>query len=141
MTNELLGLGGRGRTILCVLLLLVLSACGSKSTTPVVTAAPPMVAKVAGQPISQALFDYYVQKRTGQPPDKVDSGLKQRLLEELIGIEAAALAEQQSPKPGIEQEVELSRLEVLGKAAADTAGVYATPSDQDLRTAYQAYIA
>jgi peptidyl-prolyl cis-trans isomerase C len=99
-----------------------------------------MVAKVGGQPISQALFDYYVQKRTGQPPEKVDTGLKQRLLEDLIAIEAAALAEEQSPKPGIEREVELTRLEVLSKAAADTAGVYATPSDQDLQTAYQAYV-
>jgi hypothetical protein len=40
-------------------------------------------------------------------------GLKQRLLEDLIAIEAAAASEAQSPKPNIEQEVELARLEVL----------------------------
>jgi peptidyl-prolyl cis-trans isomerase C len=140
MTRELLGINGRGRTILGVALLISLAACGSKSTPPV-AATPPAVAKVGGQPISQTLFDYYVQKRTGQPPDKIDAGLKQRLLEDLIAIEAAAAAEAQSPKPNIEQEVELARLDVLGKAAAESARAYATPSDQELQTAYQAYIA
>jgi peptidyl-prolyl cis-trans isomerase C len=139
MIRESINRNGRGRMALVAALLIVLSACGSKSTTPVATA-PPAVAKVGGQPVSQALFDYYVQKRTGQLPEKIDSGLKQRLLEDLIAIDAAALAEEQSPKPGIEQEVELARLEVLGKAAADTAGVYATPSDQELQSAYQAYV-
>jgi peptidyl-prolyl cis-trans isomerase C len=139
MTTELMNRNGRGRTILGVALLIVLSACGPKPTTPV-AAAPRAVATVGGQPVSQALFDDYVQKRTGQPPNKVDSGLKQRLLEDLIAIEAAAAAEAQSPKPNIEQEVELDRLEVLGKAAADSAGVYATPSDQELQTTYQAYV-
>jgi peptidyl-prolyl cis-trans isomerase C len=139
MTRESINRNGGGRPILIVALLIILSACGSKPTPPV-TAAPPAIATVGGQPISQTLFNYYVQKRTGQPPDKVDAGHKQRLLEDLIAIEAAAAAESQSPKPGIEQEVELSRLEVLGKAAADTAGVYATPSDQELQAAYQAYV-
>src|SRR5258708_4594350 len=116
MTKELLGLGGRGRTIFGVLLLFVLSACGSKSS-PQVTTAPPMVAKGAGQRVSQALFAYSVQKRPGHPPDKADAGLKHRLLEDLIAIEAAALAEEQPQKPNTKQEGDLARLEIRGKAA------------------------
>jgi peptidyl-prolyl cis-trans isomerase C len=140
MTTELMNRNGRGRTILGVALLIVLSACGPKPTTPV-AAAPRAVATVGGQPVSQALFDYFVQKHTGQPSDKVDSELKQRLLEDLIAIKAAAAAEARSPRPDIEEEVELARLGVLGKAAAESAGVYSIPSDQQLQTAYQAFVA
>jgi peptidyl-prolyl cis-trans isomerase C len=140
MIRESINRNGRGRTILGAALLIVLSACGSKSTAPT-TAAPPIVAKIGNQAVSLALYDYYVQKRTGQPPEKIDAGLKQRLLDDLIAIEAAAVVEAQTPKPGIDQEVELARLDVLAKAAAESAGVYAIPSDQQLQTAYQAFVA
>jgi peptidyl-prolyl cis-trans isomerase C len=128
----------RCRTFLISVLLAGSIACAPKP--PVQSQQPVAIAKVGGQPISTALFDYYVEKKTGQAPDKVDAGLKKRLLDDLIGIEATAAAGAPLAKPTDEQAIELARLEILSKVAEKAAGVYTAPSDQELQTAYQSYV-
>jgi len=128
----------RCRSFLISVLLASLIGCAPKPTTQ--SPQPVVMAKVAGQPISAALFDYYVEKSTGQAPDKIDAGLKKRLLDDLIGIEATAAAGAPLAKPTDEQAIELARLEILSKVAENAAGVYAAPSDQELQTTYQSYV-
>jgi peptidyl-prolyl cis-trans isomerase C len=128
----------RCRSFLISVLLASLIGCAPKPTTQSQQAV--VMAKVGTQPISAALFDYYVEKSTGQAPDNVDAGLKKRLLDDLIGIEATAAAGAPLVKPADEQAIELARLEILSKVAENAAGVYAAPSDPELQTAYQSYV-
>jgi peptidyl-prolyl cis-trans isomerase C len=116
------------------------SVVGCAPQSPTQPTQEAAVATVAGHQVSAALFDYYVLKKTGQAADKIDPGLKQHLMDELIATEAAAAAGAQSVKPADEQELELARLDALGKIAVAAAGVDSPPSDQELRTAYQAYV-
>ena len=127
------------RAFVAGLVLPSLFGCGTNTSSPTSTVAA--VATVGGEPISAALFNVYVEKRTGVTPDKVDSRLKKGLLDELIALKAAGAAGARLGKPSVEQEAELARLEVLARAAADTSGVYAAPSDAELQTAYLGYVA
>jgi peptidyl-prolyl cis-trans isomerase C len=123
--------------VICVLLA---GSIGCAPKPPTQSQQPVAIAKVGGQPISTALFDYYVEKRTGQPFDKVDAALKKQLLDDLIGIEATAAGGASLATPTDEQTIELARLEILSKVAEKAAGVYTAPSDQELQTTYQAYV-
>jgi len=114
---------------------LCVSACTKQSTAP----AP--VAAVGAQPISQGLFDYYVSQKAGAPADKVDAKVKDSLSLELKRLKAAADAEESKADAGTQQALEVQRLELLAHAGAVGAGVYAAPSDADLKDEYARYIA
>jgi peptidyl-prolyl cis-trans isomerase C len=111
---------------------LLLGACGHKKSTEQV------VATVAGQSISQSLFDYYLTKKTKASPDNVDTKLRQALLDELISLEAAAASAPEDPN--LEQEVQLSRLYTLANGAARSAGVFTEPTEAEVLAAYRAYL-
>lgn len=117
-------------------LALGLNACGTQSNSK--TAAAP-VATVAGQPISQGLFNYYLTKKTGTAPDKLDAALKASLLEDLKHLKAAALVGEAQADPTTEEEIELQRLELLAHGAARAAGVYTSPSDAELQAEYDRF--
>jgi len=117
-----------------------LISCSPNSPTQPQSQLQPPLATVAGHPVSAELFNYYVGKKSGQRPDQVDAGLKNRLFEELVALEATAAAGAAVTKPDAAQEIELGRLETLSKIAADDAGINVPPSDQELRTAYESFI-
>jgi peptidyl-prolyl cis-trans isomerase C len=126
-----------GVSILAVIVFGV-SACSapSKSKTQ---ASSPSVATVAGQPISQDLFNYYVLKQTGVAPEKVDAALKDSLLGDLKRLKAAALVGESEADLTLGDQIELQRLELLAHAAATAAGVYSPPSDADLQAEYERF--
>jgi peptidyl-prolyl cis-trans isomerase C len=126
------------RFFLISMLLVSSMGCGPKQ--PAQSQQRVVIAKVGGQPISAALFNYYVEKSTGQAPDKVDAGRKKRLLDDLIGIEATAAAGASLATPTDEQAIELARLEIFSKVAEKAAGVSTAPSEQELQTTYQSYV-
>jgi len=97
------------------------------------------VAKVGGQPITQALFDAYVKEKSGVSPDLVSATLKASLLTDLEKLKAAAEAGETRADPQTIQEIELRRLELLAHSAAKAAGVFTLPSEADLQAAYEQY--
>ena len=123
------------RAAVGALIVASMAACGARQ------AATPAVATVAGRSISPAFFNYYVAKKTGIAAEKVDPTLKTSLLDELIGLEAAAAEGARSNSADVEHEVELARREVLAKAAANSRGVARAPTDTELQAAYKSYVA
>ena len=89
----------------------------------------------AGQ--ARELLEKYVAKETGADPAKVDSGLRRQLEVRLSQLQAAAAKAESLP--GVKPKLELARLELLAYAGAEAAGVYAPPTDTELRQEYARY--
>jgi peptidyl-prolyl cis-trans isomerase C len=100
----------------------------------------PVIATVGSARITQDLFDHFAQVRSGVAAERLDAGLRASLLMDLKQLEAAALEGAARQDPATREEVELRRLEVLAHAAGQAGGVYARPSDQDVRDAYAAFV-
>ncbi len=115
---------------------LIVTGCGSQSKTP----APPAAGATLGDPpISLALFNYYATQKAGVPPDKINAGLQASLLEDLERLKAAAAVGESRLDAETTRALELQRLELLARAAARAAGVYASPSDADLHADYERF--
>jgi peptidyl-prolyl cis-trans isomerase C len=117
--------------------ILALAACSRKSDT----ASPSVAAMIGGQPITQSLFEYYAREKAGVPADQLDAQRKQSLLHDLEQIKAAAIAEERKADPTTQAAIELQRLETLARAGATAAGVFAEPTDAELRAEYDRYTA
>ena len=116
-------------------------AAGLAACTPPSNATGPPVATVNGQPISQEFFAFYVREKSGVAEDKLDPTLRASLLHDLARLEAAALVGATGRSTETVLAIELSRLEILAKAAATAAGVYAAPTEAELRADYQRFLA
>jgi hypothetical protein len=81
-----------------------------------------------------------VQQKSGAPADKVDPTLKASLLQNLEQLKAAAVAEQAKADPNTLQALELQRIELLAHAGAVAAGVFASPSDAELKAEYDRFV-
>jgi peptidyl-prolyl cis-trans isomerase C len=125
------------RFAVAAILVAGLGGCSHPSST----SPSPTVATVGGQSISTALRDYYVERQTGVTPDKVDPNLQKRLAADLIALAAAADAGAKLENPSVQPALELSRLQILAKAAADASGVNNPPTEADIEEAYKAYVA
>ncbi len=117
--------------LLCLSLLLA----GCERQTPGPDAAPPTSAP-AESPDSR-LFDYYVRQQTGRPAAEVDDARRAALRLELQQLQAAAA---RPAGPDAPLEVELARLRILARSAAEAAGVYAEPDPVEIEAAYRAYV-
>jgi peptidyl-prolyl cis-trans isomerase C len=115
---------------------MLVAGCGKQANTP--GAAP---ATVGTQEISPALFDYYVSQKTGVAADKVDPTMKAALLQDLDRLKAAAAAEEGKADAATLEALELQRIELLAHAGATAAGVYAAPSEAELKAEYDRYVA
>lgn len=111
--------------------LLALIACAQRP------AGPPPLATVDTYAVSLDLFSVYTKKQAGFAPDKLPADRRASLLKDLTHLVAAA--QRGESVPGIASNLELSRLEILAKAGATAAGVYARPTDSELRTEYQRF--
>jgi peptidyl-prolyl cis-trans isomerase C len=123
-------------------MLVVVTGCGKHSPESETMPAPhtAIIATVDGQPVSQALFDRYVERESGVATDQVDATSRQRLMDKFLELEAAAAAGSRLATAGVTQDAELARLDVLAKAAAQDAHVYDPPSLSDLQAAYQVFV-
>jgi peptidyl-prolyl cis-trans isomerase C len=124
------------RTLLVMLLTISAHGCGKHGDTQ-----SPAVATVGGKPISQSLFNYFVTQKTGLPAEQVSAAHKAALLEDLKRLTAAAEAGEARPSSDTIQALELQRLEMLAHAAASAAGAFAPPTERELRTEYERFIA
>jgi peptidyl-prolyl cis-trans isomerase C len=126
------------RTVIALSTFLFLLGCNRRSDE---APSPPPMASVAGEPISQALFAYYVQQKSAAPGDTLDPALKASLLQDLEQLKAAAIAEEKHVNVDTKQALELQRIELLAHAGATAAGVYASPSDAELKAEYDRFVA
>ncbi len=117
--------------------IVVLAACSGRGGG---VGEPAPVATVAGHSVSAALLSYYVKTSTGAIPGPVSTQLRKTRLDELIALEAAASAGERLADADVSSAVELARLGALAHAAAEAAGVYREPTEQELADAYQAYV-
>jgi peptidyl-prolyl cis-trans isomerase C len=74
------------------------------------------------------------------PPERIDAGLEARLLHELLQLEAAAAVGAKAADPKALSLAEIARLESLAQSAAEAKGLFAAPSDADLRAEYRKYV-
>jgi peptidyl-prolyl cis-trans isomerase C len=116
-------------------LVMVAGGCGRRPPPE------PLVAEVDGRPVPQARFDQYVAMKSGATRAQIDPGLKARLLEDLLRLEAAAALGSRQSGTAVREQAEIARLESLAQSAARAAGVFDEPSDAELRAAYASYIA
>jgi peptidyl-prolyl cis-trans isomerase C len=100
----------------------------------------PAVATVDGEPVSAALFQRYLEIKSGSPAP-IDPALRRHLLDDLIALRAAAATGSRLGDVHVQEDVELARLEVLAKAAATAAHVYEPPAGAELQSAYHDYAA
>jgi peptidyl-prolyl cis-trans isomerase C len=119
-----------------LLMLLSLSACDKKPAVAPTAELPPHVAVVAGRPISQDLYDYYVRSMGGATGRSLSPEAKRALLVKLEQLEAAAIVGEKAATVEVTQKLELQRLETLAHFAATEHGVFAEPSEAQLRQAY-----
>jgi peptidyl-prolyl cis-trans isomerase C len=119
--------------------LLLMSSCGRNSAAGKREHSPDL-ATVDGEPIRAALFQRYLELKSGAPAD-IDPTLRRHLLDDLIALKAAAAVGAHLGDAHTQEDAELARLEVLAKAAATAAHVYDTPTDADLQSAYHEYAA
>jgi peptidyl-prolyl cis-trans isomerase C len=112
---------------------LAMVSCGRP---PQSTAERPGTTAVA----TESLADYYVRQLAGVAPDRVPAATRTQLLEDLKKLQSAAAVGERAVMPDTTNAIELSRLEILAHAAAESAGVLAQPTDADLQQAYQSYL-
>ncbi len=99
------------------------------------------IATVGGARISHALFEAFVQEKTGASVTQVSAAQKESLLTELMQVKAAALEGEQSVDAKFSQQLELQRLEILARHAAMLAGVDEPVTEDELKQAYQLFVA
>jgi peptidyl-prolyl cis-trans isomerase C len=127
---------------------LALAACSKPATTAKTAEAapaPPALMKVNGKPISNQLFEDYVQAMTqGKVPGELPPEDRDQLREELARMELVA---QQAEKDGLAQDpevaahLELTRLNLLQQAAAQKYLKERTPTEAQLRAEFDAQLA
>jgi peptidyl-prolyl cis-trans isomerase C len=125
------------RQLFLASLLLGLCACAKSPTA----SRPAPVLSKSPSVISQSLIDSYLEQKIGVPTAAVDAALKARLLKELQQLAAAAQEEADRADASTEAAIELQRIELLAHAGAIAAGVFAPPSDADLKAEYDHYVA
>lgn len=117
-----------------VLMILALCGCGAGRSGSGAAAG-------GGNALSPPLFDFYVRQKTRVSPDRLDPMYRARLRDEFSQLEAAAALGDRNKTADTAAAIELSRLEILARAAATSAGVYADPSEAELDAAYERYVA
>ncbi|MGA2024939.1 MAG: peptidylprolyl isomerase, partial [Steroidobacteraceae bacterium] len=134
--------------IMPVAALLLLSACNKLGSSPnaATTAAPAEkpVATVNGEPISRAMFDYYIKNTAGKSNGEISAEQRAQLLDNLIRGEVIA---QQALKDGLDKTgdtaslLALSRLQILEQAGAEQYLKDKKPTDTERQAEYDSQVA
>jgi len=130
-----------------VLLLVACSKGGTGTHTaaaPATPAAEPAVATVNGEPITRAMFDYYVKNTAGKPSSELTAEQRNTLLDNLVRGELVA---QEAVKQGLEKGADtasllaLSRMQILEQAAAEHYLAGKEPTAAELQAEYDQQVA
>jgi len=132
-THHVRGRVSATHSVVMLCLSLLLAACGRPPPEPADAPAGPALA----ESVDPAFFDYYVRQQTGRPAAEVAEAQASTLRRELLQLQVAAA---RPAGPDAPFEVELARLRILARSAAETAGVYAEPGEQEIEAAYRAYV-
>jgi peptidyl-prolyl cis-trans isomerase C len=124
--------GGAG---ILVAIILVLCGCGSGKPGSNASGQTPANSEV------DPVFALFVLERAHSTVDQLDPNYQSKLGEEFAELKAAALIGERKKPPNTDAAVELAKIEVLSHAAATAAGVYAEPTDAELKAAYERYVA
>lgn len=117
-----------------VLAIATLFGCSSKAPEDVV------VAKAGDHEITAGLFAAYTQQVARGKPDQLDAAYRERLLQQLVQLTAAAEQEAALADRNTAYAATLERLQLFARAGATRAGVFAEPSAAELQTAYEAFV-
>lgn len=129
----------RLRSVVAGSLIGLLAACSERPGND--PQSSPTIATVGDQPISQPLFEAYVQKKTGASITQASAAQKEVLLTELMQLKAASLIGAKSADAQFSQQLELQRLEILARHAAMLAGVDKPGTEEELEQAYRSFVA
>jgi len=135
--------------LLALGVVLALAACSKTATDKPAAAAPAAPAKpplitVNGKPISNELFEDYVQAIARKPSSELSQADRDQIKENLVRI---TLIADQAEKDGIPKDpevatrLELSRLNLLQQASAQKYLKERTPTEEELRAEFDAQVA
>jgi peptidyl-prolyl cis-trans isomerase C len=125
--------------------LMMLAGC-NKTPTPTAAKAPAEkpVATVNGEPISRAMFDYYIKNTAGKAAAELTPDQRAQLLDNLVRGEVIA---QQAEKDGLDKTgdtaslLALSHLQILEQAGAEQYLKDKKPTDAERQAEYDAQVA
>jgi peptidyl-prolyl cis-trans isomerase C len=128
--------------------LLLLTACNKAGTgtgaTSTATPADKPVATVNGEPISRAMFDYYIKNTVGKGTTEITPEQRALALDNLVRGEVIA---QQATKDGLDKTgdtaslLTLSRLQILEQAGAEQYLKDKKPTDAERQAEYDSQVA
>lgn len=116
-----------------------ISACQKKENSSAASSA--MLSTTAGQQVDAGLFAAYVQQSARSTPERLDAATRDRMMQDFANLQTAATNAARDQDAATRYAVELQRLELLARAGATKAGVFAEPSEADINAAYQSFIA
>ena len=129
--------------ILVVAGVLALAACQPKGASTA-TDPSPTLATVNGTAITQNFFDFYIKAISGKTTSALTPDQQSQALDNLIRAELVA---QQAVKDGVDKgsdtinQLELTRINVLQQAVAESYLKDKRPSEQDLHAEYETQVA
>ena len=124
--------------------LATLAACQPKGASTSSADTSPTLATVNGTAITQNFFDFYIKAISGKTTSALTSDQQSTALDNLIRAELVA---QQAVKDGVDtnsdtvNQLELTRLNVLQQAVAESYLKDKRPSEQDLHAEYETQVA
>jgi peptidyl-prolyl cis-trans isomerase C len=124
--------------------LATLAACQPKGASTTAADTSPTLATVNGTAITQNFFDFYIKAISGKASSALTPDQQSQALDNLIRAELVA---QQAQKDGMDKksdtvnQLELTRLNVLQQAVAESYLKDKRPSEQDLHAEYETQVA
>jgi peptidyl-prolyl cis-trans isomerase C len=124
--------------------LATLVACQPKGASTTAADTSPTLATVNGTAITQNFFDFYIKATSGKTSSALTPDQQSQALDNLIRAELVA---QQAEKDGMDKksdtinQLELTRLNVLQQAVAESYLKDKRPSEQDLHAEYETQVA
>src|SRR6185312_8256836 len=134
--------------ILCLIIALVaLAACQPKSSTDTASessSSSPPVASVDGTPISRNFYEFYIKGVTGKTSSELSPEQRTQALDNLVRaqlIAEEAHKENLDKQPDTAQLLKMERLNVLEQALSQKYLAGKQPTDDDLKSEYDAEVA
>ncbi len=128
------------RLVLATLAVAALAACDKQ---PAATAGD-VVATIDGKPLSRNTFEQYVSGVTSKPVEEVSAAERNELLDGLVRASVVAAEAERSgvtARPEVAATLDIQRLTILQRAAAQDLLKDRQPSEDELRAEYELRIA
>ena len=99
-----------------------------------------VIARTGDREITNGLFAAYTQQVARGKPEQLDAVYRAQLLQQLVQLTKAAENEAALKDRDTGYSLELQRLDLLAKAGATRAGIFALPTEAELQQAYDAFV-